>query len=121
MKKILVLACALLACAFLVRTARADDSDVAGKWHFVLDTPGGDREVDANFAVDSGKVTGKWGTTDVAGTFTDGKLDLSFPMTSEESGDSGELKITGVLKDDALTGNWEFTSYNGTYKATRVK
>ena len=102
-----------------MQTAVAAGSDVAGKWHFVLDTPGGDRDVDAEFMVDGDKVTGKWGTSDVSGTYTDGKLALAFSMTSEEAGETSTMKITGKLDSGALTGDWEFSSYSGTYKATR--
>jgi hypothetical protein len=104
-----------------LQTAVAADPDVSGKWHFVLDTPGGDREVDADFVVDGGKVTGKWGSSDVTGTYADGKLDLAFSMTSEEAGETSTMKITGKLDNDALTGDWAFSSYSGSYKATRPK
>jgi len=96
---------------------------IVGKWHFVLETPGGDREADADLAVDQdGKVTGKFGTSDVAGTYKDGKIDLDFSFTSDELGQTAELKFNGQLDDtSALTGTWEFISYNGTFKATRPK
>jgi hypothetical protein len=94
---------------------------ISGKWHFVLETPGGDREVDADFTVDNdGNVTGKWGPSDVAGTYKEGKLDLTFPFTSDEVGTTADMKITGKLDETAaLAGDWEFSEYNGTYKATR--
>jgi hypothetical protein len=94
-----------------------------GKWHFVMDTPGGDREMDAEFAVDpDGKVTGNYNKTPVAGTFKDGKMDLSFEMTSEESGETAPLKLVGKVDDaGTLTGTWEFSSYGGTFKAARPK
>jgi hypothetical protein len=112
---------ALSVCAVLMNAPRASagDPDVTGKWHFVLDTPGGDRESDAEFLVDGGKVTGKYGKADVAGTFKEGKIDLAFTIDTEEAG-SGTLKIVGAIDGDAITGNWEFTEYNGTFKATRT-
>jgi len=67
MRRFLVLAAALI--GFLVAGPRAiaQNSGIDGKWHFVLDTPGGDREMEADFAVDGdGKVTGKFGDTAVA-------------------------------------------------------
>ena len=105
------------------QTANASIAGINGKWHFVMDTPGGDREMDAEFTVDAdGKVTGKYGITDVAGTFRDGKLDLNFQMTSEESGQTAALKLVGKLDETAaLVGTWEFSEYNGTFKATRPK
>ncbi|MGA7414335.1 MAG: hypothetical protein WBW33_27950 [Bryobacteraceae bacterium] len=121
MRTIFAFALVTLCLTLGLQTAVAADPDVTGKWHFVLDTPGGDREVDADFVVDGGKVTGKWGTSDITGTWADGKLALAFSMTSEEAGETSTMKITGKLDNDALTGDWEFSSYSGTYKATRPK
>ena len=103
------------------QTASTQDAGINGKWHFVMDTPGGDREMDAEFTVAAdGKVTGKYGITDVAGTYKDGKLDLNFQMTSEESGQTAALKLVGKLDETAaLVGTWEFSEYDGTFKATR--
>ena len=98
---------------------KAAAATLAGKWHFVLNTEGGDRDVDAHFEQDGQNVTGKFGKDDVKGTFDDGKLKLEFAMNSDEVG-PGTMKITGGLANDALTGNWDFQTYSGTYKATRV-
>jgi hypothetical protein len=121
MRKVIALAFVTLCFAFGLQTMVGADPGVTGRWHFVLDTPGGDREVDAEFVVADGKVTGKWGTTDIAGTYADGKLALAFPFTSEEAGDTATMKITGKLDADTLTGDWEFSSYAGTFKASRPK
>jgi hypothetical protein len=96
---------------------------IAGKWHFVLDTEGGDREADADLVVGpDGKVTGKFGNSEVAGTYKDGKFDLDFPFTSDELGQTAELKFNGKLDQTSeLTGTWEFITYSGTFKATRLK
>lgn len=120
MRKFLVMA----AMVFLMMGrpfAQAQDTGINGKWHFVLETPGGDREVDADFTVDGdGNVTGKWGNSDVAGTYKDGKLALDFQFTSEEAGATASMKIDGKLDDTAaLAGDWAFSEYNGTYKASR--
>lgn len=107
--------------------AKAQDSSaqsgVNGKWHFVLDTPGGDRDVDADFTVDAdGKVSGTWGKDSAVGTFKDGKLELGFQMTSEEAGETAQMTIMGTLEPaGAITGNWKWSSYDGTFKAMRPK
>lgn len=123
MKKLLLVAVAMVCLIAGRQMGSAQDAGINGKWHFVMDTPGGDREVDAEFSVAAdGKVTGKWGTTDVVGTYKDGKLDLSFPTTSEESGETAALKLVGKLDATAaLVGTWEFSLYSGTFKATRSK
>jgi hypothetical protein len=124
------LATAAIIVAFItgLTMAKAQDSGaqadgVNGKWHFVLDTTGGDREVDAEFSVDAdGKVTGAFGNASVAGTYKDGKLDLDFPFTSDEVGETAQMKILGKLDDPAaLTGNWKFSTYDGSFKAARPK
>jgi hypothetical protein len=123
MKKLIAVMFAV-ACLMMARPmAVAEDSGLNGKWHFVMNTPGGDREMDAQFTVDAdGKVTGKYGKADVAGTWKDGKLDLSFQMTSEESGETAALKLAGKIDDTgALIGTWEFSAYGGAFKATRPK
>jgi len=121
--KFLIAAVAMVGFIMGHQTTTAQSSGIDGKWHFVMDTPGGDREMDATFAVDAGgKVTGKFGETAVAGTFKDGQMALDFPMTSEESGETAALKLVGKLDDTAaLVGTWEFSSYNGTFKASRPK
>lgn len=94
---------------------------INGKWHFVLATPGGDREVDADFTVDNdGNVTGKWGPADVAGTYKEGKLALKFPFTSDEVGTTADMSLDGKANDSgALAGDWAFSEYNGTFEAKR--
>jgi hypothetical protein len=97
--------------------------DLAGKWHFVLDTEGGDREIEADFAVDSnGKVTGTFGKAAVAGTYFNKKLDLAFDFTSDEVSTTAEMAIKGTLDEKGgLSGSWKFSEYDGTFKATRVE
>jgi len=124
MKRIAMMFAIVLGAVLLTHAAvSAAGSGLDGKWHFVMDTPGGDREMDAEFAVDpDGKVTGNYNKTAVAGTFKDGKMDLSFEMTSEESGETAPLKLVGnVDAAGTLTGTWEFSSYSGTFKAMRPK
>ena len=94
---------------------------LTGHWHIVLDTPGGDRELDADLQLNGDQVTGKWAKSDVAGTFKDGALTLNFPFTSEEVGATAPFKVSGKLDGDTMTGTWEFTEYNGTLKGTRTK
>ncbi|MGB6686798.1 MAG: hypothetical protein WBE76_03050 [Terracidiphilus sp.] len=123
MRRFLIFAVAALCVALIGQKASAKDAGLDGKWHFILDTPGGDREMDADFAVDGdGKVTGKFGSTDVAGTYKNGELNLDFEMTSEESGETSHLKLVGKLDETAaLSGTWEFSEYSGTFKANRPK
>jgi hypothetical protein len=99
------------------------DTGVAGKWHFILDTPGGDRDVDAEFTVDAdGKVSGTWGKSNAIGTYKDGNLSLDFSFYSDETSSTDQMKIAGKLDDTAaLSGTWQFGEYDGAFKAIRPK
>jgi len=119
---------AVLGFLFVTPGRTAESDTIAGKWHFVFDTPGGDREFDSILEQAADKVTGKWNVTDtkkdgdpVAGTYAAKKLALEFTANSEEVG-PGTMKITGLLADDGtLSGDWAFQDYSGTFKATKVK
>jgi hypothetical protein len=97
----------------------AASSDITGKWHFVFQTEGGDRENEADFKLQGDQVTGKWNSTDVKGTFKDGDLNLAFPYTSDEAGMTATLKLKGKLTDNKLAGTWEYSEYTGMFTATR--
>lgn len=113
--------CLMMGSSFAKAQDGTGSSGINGKWHFVLATPGGDREVDADFTVDNdGNVTGKWGPADVAGTYKEGKLALKFPFTSDEVGTTADMSLDGKLGDaGALAGDWAFSEYNGTFEAKR--
>jgi hypothetical protein len=101
---------------------KSQNNTVNGKWHFVFNTQGGDREFDADFTIDAeGKVSGTFGKSAAAGTYKDGHLQLAFDTTTEE-GETGQLQLDGKLDETAaLTGSWTFSSYDGTFKAARPK
>lgn len=123
MTKTLFVLLAFIAFLWTPVASTAESATVAGKWHFVFDTEGGDREFNTIFEQNADKVTGKWDITEtkkdgdaVAGTFVDKQLTLEFPVESEVG--PGTLKLTGKLGDDnAISGNWSFGDYSGTFKA----
>jgi hypothetical protein len=117
-----ILLLAVLSCSGLLLLGRGQAADdISGKWHFVNQTQGGERESDAVFHLDGEQVTGKYSGADVKGTFSHGDLDLAFPFNSDEAGMTSTLKLKGKLKDGRLTGNWQFADYDGTFVATRVE
>lgn len=111
-----ILAVALAAFA-MVAAVPAAAAGMTGKWNFTLQTEGGERQFSPTFQLDGENVTGKWGAADVKGTFSGDTLNLNFPFTSEEAELRGTLKITGKLADGALTGQWQFESYSGSFRA----
>jgi hypothetical protein len=115
---------ALFICVFCAITLFAPSqthaqSKLDGRWQFVLDTPGGERDVDVLLKVEGDQVTGKWDKEDVKGTYDGGDLQLSFEITPEETGEKGTLVIKGKHEGDNITGTWGFGEYNGEFKATR--
>ena len=113
-----VLGATALTCMVLFVAALAAADDVSGSWHFVFQTPGGEREMDASLKVDGGQVTGKFADADVKGTYKDGAIELTFPFNSPEAG-PGTMSIKGSLASGALSGAWEFAGYSGTFVAKR--
>ena len=98
----------------------AEQSDISGKWHFTLQTEGGDRPNEADFKLTGDQVSGKFGGADVKGTFKEATLDLAFPFTSDEANMTATFKLKGQLKDGKLAGDWQFSEYNGAFTATRA-
>lgn len=96
-------------------------AEIDGKWNFVMQTDGGERRVQPEFQSDGEKVTGKWDRSNVAGTFRDGELLLSFPMTSTEGQISANLNVKAKLSGGELKGNWEFGGYSGSFVGTKAK
>ncbi len=94
-------------------------ADISGQWHFVLATPGGDREASASLSVAGDQVSGKFDTAEIKGSYKDGVLELSFPYYSAEVGTTAPLVFKGKLEDGKLTGSWTFAEYAGTFVATR--
>ncbi len=99
--------------------APAPVNGIVGKWHFVYQTDGGDRDLNADFKLDGEQVSGKFDSDEVKGTFKDGNLDLAFPHHSDEAGITATLKMKGTLKGGKLAGTWQFSDYDGALTATR--
>lgn len=93
-------------------------AEIDGNWLFTLDTEGGVREISATLKIEGQKVAGKWGEFDIKGTFSEGTLDLDFPIYVEDIGVEGGLIIKGKLEDGKLAGSWEFDQYAGTFEAS---
>lgn len=109
------------ASVFLMARPPSTNDDISGKWHFVYQTEAGERDNNAEFKLNGDQVTGKYGGSDVKGTYKDGELDLAFPFNSDEAGMTATLTMKGKLKDGKITGTWQFSDYDGTFVATRAE
>jgi hypothetical protein len=105
----------------LAAQAPAASGDLAGAWHFVLVAPDGPHEVDATLKVEGEQVTGRWGASDVKGTFRNGEMALAFNFSYAEGGLDGGMVLKGKLADGKLSGVWSFAGYDGDFTATRPK
>ena len=103
--------------------AGTPDNRINGKWHFIFDTSGGDRDFNAEFTIDAeGKVTGTWDKSPATGTYKDGHLVMAFETHSEEAGETAQLQLDGKMDEaNTITGTWAFSSYDGSFKAMRPK
>ena len=68
MFRVLVL-CVLCALTLCIPSQLAAQSNLDGRWQFVLDTPGGERDVDVLFKVDGDNITGTWEFGEYKGDF----------------------------------------------------
>jgi hypothetical protein len=119
MRKIAFVTLTIVTLFFSLKSVSASDP-ITGKWNFVFDTEGGPREFNADLKLDGDKVTGRFADkADVKGTFKEQKLNLAFPFQSDEIDVTDTLTITGTLEKGALSGDWSFSQYSGTYKAHR--
>jgi len=105
------------------KPAADQDKRINGKWHFVFDTSGGDREANAEFTVDAeGNVTGTWEKAPATGTYKEGHLLMAFDVTAEDLNETATLHLDGQMDDsNTITGTSTFSSYDATFKATHPK
>ena len=105
------------------KPAADQDKRINGKWHFVFDTSGGERDANAEFTVDAeGNVTGTWEKVPATGTYKDGHLVMNFDVTAEDLNETATLHLDGQMDDsNTITGTSTFSSYDATFKATHPK
>jgi hypothetical protein len=94
--------------------------DLAGKWEFVFETDQGIRRAPVTLELNGEQVAGKFGETDVKGTFSGGKLELKFPFYSTEAGFEADLSLHGAAEGEALKGEWTFSDNEGTWTGNRT-
>lgn len=97
------------------------ESNLAGKWEFVFQTPAGERKTAVDLKVEGTEVSGKFGDAALTGTYQDGKLELRGKVYSSEGGYTAELRITGKVENDQITGTAVWDTYQMTFEAKRAK
>lgn len=96
---------------------------IDGNWKLVMQSPMGARDVQADFKADgstlSGSFNGGQGSTPVAGTINGN--DVAFNATVPSPVGQMELKFTGTLDGDSLSGSVAFGSFgNGSFTGARA-
>jgi len=98
------------------------EPDLAGKWKGAVKADVGEMPIEVAITVEKGRASGTIKTfhgdlTIREGAFADGKWILPFG-----SPDGPRGKMTGVLKGDGFSGEWDFRPQAvGTFSLTRVK
>lgn len=85
-------------------------ADITGKWNFVWQTEGGERQTVLTIKQNADWVEAFFADAKepITGTLKDGKLALSGKVFSSEAGTSAEFRLDGVLSGSDLkgTGSW---------------
>jgi len=94
-----------------------------GNWNLTMNSPMGARPVTANFKTDggtiSGEFTGAQGAAPVSGTANGN--DVAFAATVSGPMGQMELKFSGTLDGDSISGNVQFGAFgSGTFTGNKA-
>lgn len=108
---LLTLACLPWTTVALAGQAQAAaPKDITGAWIVTVDSPQGRMDIDATFKQAGEKITGEvtspMGSVDFAGTLI--KNDLSISYSIPLQGQTLEIKMTGAVENDAMSGALDF-------------
>ena len=109
---------------FLIFIAAAGlfGADLSGKWNFVWQTPGGERQSTLTFTQKGEKVEARFpdAKEPVTGTLKDGKLSLAGPVYSAEAGATADFHLDGTLADHELKGTGAWGEHQMTFTAHKA-
>jgi hypothetical protein len=97
----------------------AQSADVSGKWLFVLTMGEYSAEYTAEMQLAGERVTGTLAGQKLEGAFKDSELALKFFFHPPEAERGDVLTISAQLNGDALSGDFTFSEYAGTFEGTR--
>lgn len=107
----------------VVLAALAPAQDIAGKWNFVWQTPGGERRSTLTITIDKDSATVQFpdAKAPIPGSYKDGKLTVQGKLYSPEAGEEGEFRMTATLSGAELKGSASWQEHGMTFTARRAE
>ena len=98
-------------------------ADLNGKWKFVWQTPGGERQTALRLEQKAERVEAFFpdAKEPVPGTFKDGKLSLSGRLFSSEAGETADFHLEGTLSGGELKGTGGWGEHQLTFTARKAE
>ena len=106
----------------LIAAAGLFGADLSGKWNFVWQTPGGERQSILTFTQKGEKVEARFpdAKEPVSGTLKDGKLSLAGRLYSAEAGAEADFHLDGTLAGQELKGTGAWAEHQMTFTAHKA-
>lgn len=107
--------------AALLLSIAAFGADVAGKWNFIWETPGGERRSTLTFTVQGSavQVTFPDAKEPIKGTIEGSRVKLSGKLYSPEAGSEGKFELDGTIDGAKMKGTSSWEEHSMTFTATR--
>ena len=107
--------------AALFLSIAAFGADVAGKWDFIWNTPGGERRSTLTLSVEKSIV---WATfpdakEPIKGTIDGSRIKLSGKLYSPEAGSEGRFELDATIDGAKMKGTSSWEEHSMTFTATR--
>ena len=107
--------------AALFLSIAAFGADIAGKWDFIWNTPGGERRSTLTFTVQNGAVQCNFpdAKEPIKGTLDGSRIKLSGKLFSPEAGAEGRFELDGTIDGTKMKGSSSWEEHSMTFTATR--
>jgi hypothetical protein len=107
----------------VVGAARLLGADLNGRWNFVWQTPGGERQTTLRLQQKAEHVEAFFpeAKEPITGTFKDGRLSLSGRVFSSEAGEAADFHLDGTWSDGELKGTGGWGEHPLTFTARKVE
>jgi len=114
-KAVTLVVTVLAAMAFVIANA----ADVEGDWSLYLNAAEGFTTVSMSISVDGEKATATSGTSELSGSYKDGKLKLTGKLYLSDAGYESNAEMEVQLQGEKLKGEMNWDSYSATVDGTR--